>query len=246
MLLGGLWHGANWTFVVWGGIHGSGLAVERFLRRAFSREEQPNVGLWNAGAWVSRVVTFNLVCLTWVFFRASSVSEAWSFLRGLGTFQWRPEYGIAFRFLALFGGLLFVVDLFNESRDEEYVLERTPEHQRLAVDIAMMALVTLLAANQLNAFIYFRFRTMRAAYLLLAGCALVALAVEGAARLAFDHVSKIQRRTVDEYWLARTMGNDPPSQHKHVLMVGNSLLDEDVKFDRLRDALGRDGRRVDS
>src|SRR4029077_12662873 len=100
MLLGGLWHGANWTFVVWGGIHGTGLAVERFLRRAFSREEQPNPGLWNAGAWVSRVVTFNLVCLTWVFFRASSVAEAWSFLRGVGTFQWRPEYGIAFRFLA--------------------------------------------------------------------------------------------------------------------------------------------------
>jgi hypothetical protein len=79
---------------------------------------------------------------------------------------------------------------------------------------------------------------MRAAYLLLAGCALVALAVEGAARLAFDHVSKIQRRTVDEYSLARAMGNESPSQHTHVLMVGNSLLEEDVKFDRLRDALG--------
>jgi hypothetical protein len=106
---------------------------------------------------VSRVVTFHLVCLTWVFFRAPSLSAAWNFLGGLGSFVWLPEYAIALRFLALFGGLLFVVDLFNESRDEEYVFERSPEHQRVAVGLAMMMLVTLLAANQLNAFIYFRF-----------------------------------------------------------------------------------------
>jgi hypothetical protein len=67
---------------------------------------------------------------------------------------------------------------------------------------------------------------------------MIALTVEATARLALDRVSKIQRRTADEYWLARTMGNDAPSDHKHVLMVGNSLLDEDVEFDRLRDSLG--------
>jgi hypothetical protein len=75
----------------------------------------------------------------------------------VGTFVWVPEYGMALRFLALFSLPLFVMDLFNESRGEEYLLEGTLEPVRVAVGVAMMAVVTLLAANQLNAFIYFQF-----------------------------------------------------------------------------------------
>jgi D-alanyl-lipoteichoic acid acyltransferase DltB (MBOAT superfamily) len=159
MLLGGLWHGANWTFVVWGGIHGAGLSIERVFRRAFSREDAKAAPapLWSARVWVSRVMLFHLVCLTWIFFRAPSLGEGLAFLRGLGTFVWVPEYGMALRFLALFSLPLFIMDLFNESRGEEYLLERTLEPVRVAVGVAMMAFVTLLAANQLNAFIYFQF-----------------------------------------------------------------------------------------
>ena len=51
-----------------------------------------------------------------------------------------------------------------------------------------------------------------------------------------DRVSRIQRRTVEEYRLAQTIGADTCGR-KHVLLVGNSLLDEDVRFDRVRDAL---------
>ncbi|MCU1263032.1 MAG: putative poly(beta-D-mannuronate) O-acetylase, partial [Bryobacterales bacterium] len=67
MLLGGLWHGANWTFVMWGGIHGAGLALERFLRSA---GEAVQMAL--AQRWVRRVFIFHVVCLGWVFFRADS------------------------------------------------------------------------------------------------------------------------------------------------------------------------------
>src|SRR3954451_11030020 len=76
MLLGGVWHGANWTFVVWGGIHGAGLAIERFARRLLRVDEAEGASLWSPGAWASRIVVFRLVCLAWVFFRASSVHEA--------------------------------------------------------------------------------------------------------------------------------------------------------------------------
>ncbi len=62
MLLGGLWHGAAWTFVVWGGIHGARLAAERGLRERFGTARVP--------AWAGWLVTFNVVCLAWVFFRA--------------------------------------------------------------------------------------------------------------------------------------------------------------------------------
>ncbi|MBA2529425.1 MAG: MBOAT family protein [Euzebyales bacterium] len=75
MLLGGLWHGAAWTFVVWGAIHGGGLALERRWLAATR-------GRRRAGPLVRRVVTFHVVCLAWVFFRADSMSSA-------GTLLWR-------------------------------------------------------------------------------------------------------------------------------------------------------------
>jgi hypothetical protein len=79
---------------------------------------------------------------------------------------------------------------------------------------------------------------VRAASLLLAGCVLVALGVEAIARVGFDRVSKIQRRMADEYRVARAIGRDGAAQAGHLLVVGNSLLDEDVRFDDLRAALG--------
>jgi len=77
MLLGGLWHGASWQFVVWGGLHGIYLIAERFARR-----------IWGESRWVSTaparialaLFTYFLVCITWVFFRAQSFSDAWTLL----------------------------------------------------------------------------------------------------------------------------------------------------------------------
>lgn len=148
MLLGGLWHGANWTFVVWGGIHGAWLAGERALGERSLLAVRP---------WIARIVIFHLVCLAWIFFRAESVDAAFAMLGGLGTLKWAPEYGVALRFLALFAMPLFLMDLVNESRGEEYVFEGAADTRRVALGIAMMAMVAVFAANQLNAFIYFRF-----------------------------------------------------------------------------------------
>ena len=71
MLLGGLWHGASWNFVIWGGYHGSLLAAERFFgRRQF---EQPP----SAFAYPFRaLLTFVLVSVGWVFFRAATLSDS--------------------------------------------------------------------------------------------------------------------------------------------------------------------------
>jgi len=77
---------------------------------------------------------------------------------------------------------------------------------------------------------------MRYPWLLIAGCLLVAVAAEGAARWALNRVSRIERRTADEYRLARTIGADDCGR-SHLLFVGNSLLEEDVQFDRVREAL---------
>ncbi len=76
----------------------------------------------------------------------------------------------------------------------------------------------------------------RATVWLIAGCLLIALGMEVSARVGLDRASRIQRRMVQEYVAARAIGQDGTSGH-HVLVVGNSLLDEGVQFDRLRTAL---------
>jgi alginate O-acetyltransferase complex protein AlgI len=76
MLLGGLWHGASWTFVLWGGIHGAGLSAERWVRERFGGFRLP--------AWVAWLVTFHVVCIAWVFFRAPDLATAFDVLGGLG------------------------------------------------------------------------------------------------------------------------------------------------------------------
>ncbi len=77
----------------------------------------------------------------------------------------------------------------------------------------------------------------RATWVLLAGCVIVALGVEAAARFGLDRASRIQRRMVQEYAEAVAIGQDG-TPGRHVVVVGNSLLDEGVRFDQLREALG--------
>lgn len=158
MVIGGLWHGANWTFVVWGALHGAVLSAERYARGALrlgQRTTAPTV--WSPSSWLARIAVFHVICLAWIFFRAGSLQDAVAFLGGLTTVTWMPEYGTALRFLAVFALPLFCIDLFNEIRQEEYLFERTVHMRRVAIGLALMACVALFAANQLNAFIYFQF-----------------------------------------------------------------------------------------
>jgi alginate O-acetyltransferase complex protein AlgI len=75
MLLGGLWHGASWNFVLWGAIHGGMLAIERATgwAKPGSRSRQP----------LRIAFTFFIVCLSWVFFRAKTLGQAWAFMLSL-------------------------------------------------------------------------------------------------------------------------------------------------------------------
>jgi alginate O-acetyltransferase complex protein AlgI len=79
MLLCGLWHGAAWTFIVWGGLHGLALGAHRLWLRLFPHEA-PRGPLWQAGAWA---LTFAFVVVTWVLFRAENLETALSMLQSM-------------------------------------------------------------------------------------------------------------------------------------------------------------------
>src|SRR5690349_16415561 len=153
MLLGGLWHGANWTFVVWGGIHGIGLALERLI----SGKREITAATDSASRWLRRIVIFHLVCLAWVFFRMPSLASALEQLGGLVVWEWSSVYGVALLFLAVHVLMLFVIDLHLEACEEEYFYEFQPLIRRVATGTALVMLSTLMGANQPNAFIYFQF-----------------------------------------------------------------------------------------
>jgi alginate O-acetyltransferase complex protein AlgI len=153
MLLGGLWHGANWTFVVWGGIHGAGLAVERLI----TGKKEIGASASLVGGWIRKIIVFHLVCLAWVFFRMPSIHDAWKQLSGITTWQWLPVYGVALRFLAMYVLALLLIDLQLEASNGEYLLASHPLAPRLAIAMALCIFITLVGANQESAFIYFRF-----------------------------------------------------------------------------------------
>ena len=109
MLLGGLWHGASWTFVVWGGIHGTGLAVEHAGDARRKRRGLPRYNPHGARRWLARFITFQIVCIAWVFFRCNVLLECLGDVREHAARNWgmasplvtarcwpRPSWGLEF------------------------------------------------------------------------------------------------------------------------------------------------------
>jgi D-alanyl-lipoteichoic acid acyltransferase DltB (MBOAT superfamily) len=84
MLIGGLWHGAAWTFVVWGGLHGGALAWERWRRERRSPADATR-RTTGRHVWAARIVTFHFVCFAWIFFRSDSFGAAWDMIERLFT-----------------------------------------------------------------------------------------------------------------------------------------------------------------
>src|SRR5271155_1315314 len=80
MLLGGIWHGAAWKFVMWGALHGGGLAVERMLEPWLGRHSQHK-----AARIAAIVIVFHFVCLAWIFFRAEDFAMARLYIAGFGS-----------------------------------------------------------------------------------------------------------------------------------------------------------------
>ncbi len=85
MLLGGLWHGAGWTFVIWGGLHGLYLMVFHSWQRALGSlgSGAPGAALQRVTAPLAWLLTFTAVVIAWVFFRSPDVHSALSMLRGM-------------------------------------------------------------------------------------------------------------------------------------------------------------------
>jgi len=158
MLLGGLWHGAAFTFAAWGALHGAFLVcsyVTKKARRLWCRA----IGLSRVPRLhhaVSLVVTFQFVTLAWILFRATSFENAWTYVRYM-----QIRLPAAGRVNLLFGALVVLVLLAAEyvqrHADEVWVVRRVPVEVK-AVGYALFAVMLIVfSVDTNNPFIYFRF-----------------------------------------------------------------------------------------
>lgn len=152
MLIGGLWHGAAWTFVIWGGLHGMYLAVERFVRERF----------WPKGVVASSLLRFAygmltllLVTLAWIWFRAADAATAWQATTRLVSASVAKPSTEQWLAIAVFAVVTAVHWLMRE-RDLKAESARIPALLLGALLGAMLALIVLSPGDN-HAFIYFQF-----------------------------------------------------------------------------------------
>lgn len=129
MLLGGLWHGAGWTFVIWGGLHGLYIAVNHAwhtLRRSLGQDLSRS-SRW--GRVVAQTVTFFAVVVAWVFFRANSIDTALGVFRGMAGLngiilpkEWLSYAGAFGRWLSEIGISFDVMPAFKEALQEPILI----------------------------------------------------------------------------------------------------------------------------
>ena len=154
MLLGGLWHGANWTFVVWGGLHGLYLSAERWLRSRFKGFTPGRVALIGLA-----LLTFLLVNITWVFFRAKTFAGAGVVLTGMAGMAAKPEPLIAagpMIMAMVIVSAIFGTHLAMRNTTLEVVIERTPS-VAIASIWTLLLFAVIIEQGQGSAFIYFAF-----------------------------------------------------------------------------------------
>jgi alginate O-acetyltransferase complex protein AlgI len=156
MLLGGLWHGARWTFVVWGGLHGLYLAVERWIRDRTGIAGDP-VHWFNRLTLV--LVTYVLVNITWVFFRAHSFEGASRILGGMAGLAPGAEPVLPTIYMikvAVLVTAIVATHWWMRDRELERVVSRAPWWVT-GLAAAGMLFAVIVTQGSGTAFIYFQF-----------------------------------------------------------------------------------------
>ncbi|PZR73208.1 MAG: membrane-bound O-acyltransferase family protein [Chthoniobacterales bacterium] len=156
MFLGGLWHGAAWTFVVWGLLHGSYLAIERLLKALVKRPAWINTF---AGKLLLGLITYVAVLIAWVYFRSSNFETASRMIGGMFGIHARPDAILSTREILQVAIVTFGLLIAHWSMREtsiEAVVGRLPRWVVGSVWFLMACAIILTQGNS-NAFIYFQF-----------------------------------------------------------------------------------------
>jgi alginate O-acetyltransferase complex protein AlgI len=151
MILGGLWHGAAWTFIAWGALHGVGQVLERAVR---THVDLPSTWLTRSAG---RLVTFHVVCLGWILFRSDSLASARDLIAGLGHWGMRTELVTPTAVLAVALALLYQLMPRSLPGSVTALFARLDPVPQGALIGAGIAGITYLGPSGVPPFIYYRF-----------------------------------------------------------------------------------------
>jgi D-alanyl-lipoteichoic acid acyltransferase DltB (MBOAT superfamily) len=161
MVLGGLWHGASWRFVVWGALHGLALTIHKLFTRWNDDDPEPSPPTKLSKA-VSIFVTFHFVCFCWIFFRAASMDIAGDMIRQM---LYHLSPGIFFEFIQGYKvvSLLMLAGFvlhFIPSRFEFKLQEKLTASSlavKAAFVLSVIVIVVQMKSSGIQPFIYFQF-----------------------------------------------------------------------------------------
>jgi len=153
-MISGLWHGANWTFVVWGALHGFMLLAEKLISKAFNFNIKSEWSFINA---LLCVKTFVVTSFIWIFFRAESFEKAKWIIKSI--LQWRGSFYISkeMMVLALIAAVVIGFDIFSYNTRFELKLNQKHLAFRWGMYAVLLFALLALSGTQKFAFIYFQF-----------------------------------------------------------------------------------------
>ncbi|MDC6405693.1 MULTISPECIES: MBOAT family O-acyltransferase [Maribacter] len=155
MLLGGLWHGSSWNFMIWGGIHGIILGIEKYITSQSKFNFRKNI------SFLGYPITFFIVILAWIFFRAQTFSTAISALEKIFRFEMAPPFIgdiniVVNSIFVLSIGLIFDLYLFKTKVSLEILGSQVSTFRLTFLTSIVLVLITLFYSTS-NNFIYFQF-----------------------------------------------------------------------------------------
>ncbi|HQQ94719.1 MAG TPA: MBOAT family O-acyltransferase [Bacteroidia bacterium] len=153
-MVSGLWHGANWTFVVWGALHGLMLLLERFSSRLFRFEIKPGWSFLNV---LLCAKTFLITSFIWVFFRAESFQQAGDVFRALLNRWDTDSYYVMLVKVGSIGVLMALLDIFLYGSRFESRMNTLPVLPRWSIYFILFGGLLMFAGIQKFNFIYFQF-----------------------------------------------------------------------------------------
>lgn len=162
MLLGGLWHGAALRFVLWGAIHGVALAIHKVWCSIFPSGKSNCDDLPFFRRWAGRIITFNLVCFSWIFFRADSMEKVSCILNSIFNnfhseifLQLISGYPIVFTLIVI-GYLLHFIGKKTETKYVK-ILSDMPYVLQVLYFVIVIFIVVQFRSSDIQPFIYFQF-----------------------------------------------------------------------------------------
>ena len=160
MLISGLWHGASWNFVMWGGLLGLMLVIHKLWsgKKAGKHPHRPK----NAREWMVQiagmVLTFHAVCLTLIFVKTQTLEHAWSYFSGIFKGGYEPGDVFALVYVMIYGLVAVLIDLPCWWKDRELpVADTAPAWRRGVVFGALLLLLTYIGEMKGVSFVYFQF-----------------------------------------------------------------------------------------